>query len=76
VEGKKMTTPGISTDRIDRLYDTFVNGALAGKVSRAGGGAFVMFLVHPEARLGLLCALNTAGGSAGSVKFAERGCEP
>jgi D-glycero-alpha-D-manno-heptose-7-phosphate kinase len=58
-----MTTPGISTDRIDRLYDNFVNRALAGKVSGAGGGSFIMFLVHPEAR-------------AGSVNFAERGCEP
>jgi D-glycero-alpha-D-manno-heptose-7-phosphate kinase len=73
---KKMTAPGISTDRIDQLYDVAVaNGALAGKVSGAGGGGFVMFLVHPEDRLGLLNALNVAGGTAGSVKFAERGCE-
>ena len=75
-EAKKMTAPGISTDRIDQLYDAaFTNGALAGKVSGAGGGGFVMFLVHPEDRLGLVNALNAAGGSAGSVKFAERGCE-
>ena len=75
-KAKKMTAPGISTDRIDQLYDAaFTNGALAGKVSGAGGGGFVMFLVHPEDRLGLVNALNAAGGSAGSAKFAERGCE-
>jgi D-glycero-alpha-D-manno-heptose-7-phosphate kinase len=75
-KAKKMTAPGISTDRIDQLYDVAVaNGALAGKVSGAGGGGFVMFLVNPEDRLGLLDALNAAGGIAGPVKFAERGCE-
>ena len=73
---KKATAPGISTDRIDQLYDVaFANGALAGKVSGAGGGGFVMFIVHPEDRLGLIDALNAAGGRAGPVKFAERGCE-
>ena len=71
-----MTEAGITTDRIDRLYDVaLTNGALAGKVSGAGGGGFVMFIVHPEDRLGLIDALNAAGGSAGPVKFAERGCE-
>jgi D-glycero-alpha-D-manno-heptose-7-phosphate kinase len=75
-KAKQMTAAGISTDRIDRLYDVaFGSGALAGKVSGAGGGGFVMFLVHPEDRLGLLDALNAAGGSAGAVKFTERGCE-
>jgi D-glycero-alpha-D-manno-heptose-7-phosphate kinase len=75
-EGDRMTAPGISTDRINRLYDvTFDNDALAGKVSGAGDGGFVMFLAHPEDGLGLLCALGTAGGTAGSVKFVERGCE-
>ena len=73
---KKMTASGISTDRIDALCDlAFANGALAGKVSGAGGGGFVMFIVDPEDRLALLEALNAAGGVAGPVKFAERGCE-
>jgi D-glycero-alpha-D-manno-heptose-7-phosphate kinase len=71
-----MTAPGISTDQIDHLYEVaMANGALAGKVSGAGGGGFVMFLVHPEDRRGLLGALNAAGGVADAVKFAERGCE-
>ena len=75
-EAKKMTAPGISTGRIEQLCNVaFANGALAGKVTGAGGGGFVMFLTHPEDRRGLLDALNAAGGSAEPVKFAERGCE-
>ncbi|HEY3910168.1 MAG TPA: hypothetical protein VGM07_09795 [Stellaceae bacterium] len=73
---KKMTATGITTDRIDALCEiAFGNGALAGKVSGAGGGGFIMFIVEPENRLGLIEALNAAGGVAGPVKFAERGCE-
>ena len=75
-KAKQMTAPGISTDRIDGLYQVaFERGALAGKVSGAGGGGFVMFLVHPEDRMGLVDALNSAGGNATTVKITERGCE-
>ena len=75
-KAKQMSAPGISTDRIDQLCNVaFASGALAGKVSGAGGGGFVMFLVQPEDRLGLVGALNAAGGSAGAVKFTERGCQ-
>jgi D-glycero-alpha-D-manno-heptose-7-phosphate kinase len=75
-KAKKMTAPGISTDLIDALCDVaFANGALAGKVSGAGGGGFLMFVVNPEDRLELVRALNHAGGGAGNVKFADRGCE-
>jgi D-glycero-alpha-D-manno-heptose-7-phosphate kinase len=75
-KAKKMTAPGVSTERIDQLYDVaLANGALAGKVSGAGGGGFMMFIVHPEDRLGLVDALAAAGGQAGPAKFTERGCE-
>ena len=75
-QAKKMTAFGMSTDMIDQLYDVArANGALAGKVSGAGGGGFIMFIVNPEDRLELLNALNEAGGSAWPVKFTERGCE-
>ncbi len=73
---QQMTASGITTERIDALHDiALANGALAGKVSGAGGGGFVMFIVEPENRMALLEALNAAGGIAGPVKFAERGCE-
>ena len=73
---KKMTASGVSNDAIDRLCALAVaNGALAGKVSGAGGGGFLMFIVPPEERLGLITALQATGSEAGPVKFADRGCE-
>jgi D-glycero-alpha-D-manno-heptose-7-phosphate kinase len=73
-KAKKMTAPGISTDRIDQLYDVAIaNGALGGKVSGAGGGGYIMFLVHPEDRLGLLGALNATGGIAGPSNLRSGG---
>jgi D-glycero-alpha-D-manno-heptose-7-phosphate kinase len=73
---KKLTAPGVSNERIDMLcWVAFAHGALAGKVSGAGGGDFLMFIVPPEDRLGVITALNAAGGQAGPVKFTDRGCE-
>jgi D-glycero-alpha-D-manno-heptose-7-phosphate kinase len=73
---KKLTATGVSNERIDQLCKVaFANGALAGKVSGAGGGGFLMFIVPPEDRLGVINALATAGGEAGPVKFTDRGCE-
>jgi D-glycero-alpha-D-manno-heptose-7-phosphate kinase len=73
---KKATAEGISTARIDELFDIAMqSGAIGGKVSGAGGGGFMFFLVHPEHRYGLIEALNRSGGMASPVKFTERGCE-
>lgn len=72
---KKQTAPGVSNDHIDRLCTVaFSHGALAGKISGAGGGGFLMFIVHPEDRLEVIEGLNRAGGEAGPVKLTDRGC--
>jgi D-glycero-alpha-D-manno-heptose-7-phosphate kinase len=72
---KKRTAAGISNDDIDRLCtEAFAHGALAGKISGAGGGGFIMFIVQPEDRLELISGLNRAGGEAGPVKLTDRGC--
>jgi len=73
---KKATAHSVSNPRIDSLLETALsNGALAGKVSGAGGGGFMFFLVHPENRYRLIEALSNAGGQAAPVKFTNRGCE-
>ncbi len=75
-EAKKATASAVSNGRIDSLLDLGLqNGALAGKVSGAGGGGFIFFFVHPENRFRLMAALNGANGHATSVKFTEQGCE-
>lgn len=73
---KKSTAHSVSNERIERLLEiATANGALSGKVSGAGGGGFMFFVVHPEDRYRLIRALNDAGGNAGPVKFTDQGCE-
>lgn len=75
-EAKRRTAAGISTDRIDALHRAaFAAGAMGGKVSGAGGGGFLMFIVPPERRLPVIRALNTAGGEAAQVHLSRRGAE-
>ena len=73
---KKRTASGVSTAQIEGLYDLArANGATAGKVSGAGGGGFMMFMVPPAARVQVIRALNRAGGSASGVHFTGDGAE-
>ena len=73
---KKRTAAGISTQLIDDLYATAMShGALAGKVSGAGGGGFVMFIVPPQRRITLIRALTEAGVHASSAHFTTEGAE-
>lgn len=73
---KKQTAAAISTSTVDQLLDIAMdNGAWAGKVSGAGGGGFIMLLADPERRLGLIRALNAAGGDASAVKLTFDGAE-
>jgi len=73
---KKRTAGAVSTGTIDRLFDVGREaGASAGKVSGAGGGGFIMFLVQPEQRFGVIESLNRAGGQAGPIHLTSRGVE-
>jgi D-glycero-alpha-D-manno-heptose-7-phosphate kinase len=73
---KQATAASVTNQRLNDLYDcALLNGALAGKVSGAGGGGFMFFLVHPERRYQLISALNEAGSQATPVKFTHSGCE-
>jgi len=54
-EAKKASSSKISNSNIDRIYDMVMNaGAMAGKISGAGGGGFIMFLVPPSKRMKIL----------------------
>jgi D-glycero-alpha-D-manno-heptose-7-phosphate kinase len=73
---KKRTATAISNEHIEALEALARrNGALAAKVSGAGGGGFMMFIVPTERRYRLIAALNEAGGQAYPVKLTERGSE-
>lgn len=73
---KKQTASSVSNSAIDHLMDVAMDaGALAGKVSGAGGGGFIMLLADPEYRFSVIKALNIAGGEASSVKLTFDGAE-
>lgn len=75
-EAKKATAAGISNPHIEHLLGVArENGALAGKISGAGGGGFIMFIVPPESRHDVIAALNAADANATAVKFTDKGCE-
>jgi D-glycero-alpha-D-manno-heptose-7-phosphate kinase len=60
---KKATARGVSTPLIDAVYERAIGaGALAGKVSGAGGGGFMLFLVDPAKREEVVEALTLSGG--------------
>jgi D-glycero-alpha-D-manno-heptose-7-phosphate kinase len=76
-EAKKKTSKAISNPLIDELYNyALTHGAVAAKISGAGGGGFMMCLVKPEYRLNLIEALKERkDGEIKVVEFVENGAQ-
>jgi D-glycero-alpha-D-manno-heptose-7-phosphate kinase len=74
---KKLMAKSISNEMIDSLYETALGkGAYCGKVSGAGGGGFMMFLVDPRRRLRVEAALNaTEAGRTMNCSFTAEGAQ-
>ena len=73
-EDKKKMAEGISNDMIQRAFDAAEKaGAKAGKVSGAGGGGFIMFMVDPVRRTQLISALKQLGGEVIPFQFVSGG---
>jgi len=73
---KKETANLVSTARIEDLIALAEQmGAMGGKVSGAGGGGFIMFLVPPERRVPIVRALNDAGAPATGAQLTFDGAE-
>jgi D-glycero-alpha-D-manno-heptose-7-phosphate kinase len=73
-EAKKKTSKVISNPLIEDIYLTAIqNGAIAGKISGAGGGGFMMFIVDPIRKLDVINALNKFDGKVQSIEFVDRG---
>jgi D-glycero-alpha-D-manno-heptose-7-phosphate kinase len=76
-ENKKKMAGAISNKHIEDIFEVaLTNGALTGKVSGAGGGGFIMFVIEPEKKVGIVNALNALGNSGRIVpfQFSEGGC--
>jgi D-glycero-alpha-D-manno-heptose-7-phosphate kinase len=73
---KRFTAAAVSNPLIENVFSLAMkNGALAGKVSGAGGGGFIMFLAVPESRQRLVSALRSAGFDTSPVSFTLKGVE-
>jgi len=74
-ENKKKMANSISNLKIDQIFNVALkSGAIAGKISGAGGGGFIMFMVDPAHRISLINALKELDGRVVDFKFSEGGC--
>ncbi len=73
-EDKKKMASSISNTMIQEVFDVAAEaGALAGKVSGAGGGGFIMFVVDPTQKRNVVDALSTLTGTVMSFQFSDGG---
>ncbi len=71
---KKKTAAGVSNEDLERIYQSAMNGgAYSGKVSGAGGGGFMMFVVDPARRPDVFRALGCQKVQPQTVHFTEHG---
>jgi len=75
-ENKKLSSQSVSSTHIDNIYNEAISaGALAGKVSGAGGGGFILFFVPPEQRMNVVRALNQFDGEVSNCHFTKNGAQ-
>ena len=75
-ENKKRSAKTVSNPHIDEIYDVAIKaGALAGKVSGAGGGGFMLFFVPTEKRMDVIRALNKFEGQVSNCHFTKHGTQ-
>ncbi len=75
-ESKKRSAKTVSNSNIDAIYDAAIQaGALAGKVSGAGGGGFMWFFVPTEKRMDVIRTLSDFGGQVSNCHFTKNGTQ-
>ena len=75
-ENKKRSAKTVSNPLIDEIYDAAISaGALAGKVSGAGGGGFILFFVPPDRRMNVIRTLGSFEGQVSNCHFTKYGSQ-
>ena len=73
---KKLSSEAVSNSQIDTIFETAIEaGALAGKVSGAGGGGFMWFFVPSEYRMDVIRSLSNFGGQISNCYFSKNGSQ-
>ena len=73
-ESKKKMASLITNDTIDKIYNKVIKlGAYAGKVSGAGGGGFMIFIVDPIKKMAIKRELDKNGGMVMNFHFVKNG---
>ena len=72
---KKKIASKISNPMIDNIFNIALkNGVKSGKVSGAGGGGFIVFVVDPIKKLNVINSLKQLNGEVVNFHFTEGGC--
>jgi D-glycero-alpha-D-manno-heptose-7-phosphate kinase len=75
-ESKKGMASSITNKNIETIFNHAAeNGAIAGKISGAGGGGYFMFMTNPIHKIGLVKALHKLEGTVENVHFAGDGAQ-
>ena len=75
-ENKKKMASSITNKNIEKIYESAMKaGSYGGKVSGAGGGGFMFFLIDPAKKLKLMNTLNKFNGKVINFHFSENGCQ-
>lgn len=73
-ENKKKMASSITNPMIQEAFDVAIPaGALSGKVSGAGGGGFIMFMVDPTKKKDVINALGKLSGFVMPFQFTDGG---
>ena len=73
-EDKKKMATSITNPMIQQVMDVAMEaGAIAGKVSGAGGGGFIMFVVKPTHKKQVMRALEKLDGQVMNFQFSDGG---
>jgi len=73
-ESKKKTAGQVTNPQLEEIYNTVIGaGAYSGKVSGAGGGGFMMFVVDPRRRPDVWRALRSVPGNIMRAQFTDQG---
>ena len=73
---KKNSARTVTTPVIEEIYEVVMKaGALAGKVSGAGGGGFMIFFVPLNKRMDVIRALGRFNGQVSNCHFTKHGTQ-